>query len=118
MDVHYVDVTTRTTKEYKKYCEDNNIEICMLAKEKQEIEAIVSIMKKNITFFDAIYNSSNQYEVPAVKELFGIQWKGKADIVCNDCIIDLKTTVSHIHRICAECKRVLTFTIESKIIKL
>jgi uncharacterized pyridoxamine 5'-phosphate oxidase family protein len=92
MDVHYVDVTTRTTKEYKKYCEDNNIEICMLAKEKQEIEAIVSIMKKNITFFDAIYNSSNQYEVPAVKELFGIQWKGKADIVCNDCIIDLKTT--------------------------
>lgn len=91
-NVHYVDVSTRNTKEYKKYCEDNNLEICLLGKEKEDIEEMVGIMKKNITFFDAIYNPKNQYEVPAIRDIFGVQWKGKADIVGEDCIIDLKTT--------------------------
>jgi hypothetical protein len=33
-----------------------------------------------------------EYEVPAITELFGLQWKGKADIVCTDKLIDLKTS--------------------------
>ena len=90
--VHYVDVSTRNTKEYKAYCEEHNLEICMLKKEKEDIENMVSVMKKNIAFFDAIYNTDNQFEVPGITELFGVQWKGKADIVGSDCIIDLKTT--------------------------
>ena len=38
------------------------------------------------------HDDSNQYEVPAVQEIMGVQWKGKADIVAEDILIDLKTT--------------------------
>ena len=93
----FVDVSTRTTKEYKNYCEDNNLEFCMLKKEQDEIKKLVSIMKGNIQFYDDIYSSGNQFEVPAVAEIQGMNWKGKADIVGKDFIIDLKTT-SDIHK--------------------
>ena len=46
--------------------------------------------------FEHIYKEGNQYEVPAVAEIQGLPWKGKADIVCDDMLIDLKTT-SNIH---------------------
>ena len=38
------------------------------------------------------YKEGNQYEVPMIKEIKGLLWKGKADIVCTDKLIDLKTT--------------------------
>jgi hypothetical protein len=41
-----------------------------------------------------IYNGCNQYEVPGITTLLDIEWKGKADIVSNDCLIDIKTTSS------------------------
>lgn len=96
-DVLYIDVSTRTTKEYKSFCEMNNIPFCLLKKEIDDIEKLVSIIKGNITFFEEIYKDGNQYEVPAIGEILGMNWKGKADIVTNDCIIDLKTT-SDIHK--------------------
>ena len=49
-------------------------------------------MSGNIQFYEDIYRDGNQYEVPMVAEIHGHQWKGKADIVCNDMLIDLKTT--------------------------
>jgi hypothetical protein len=49
-------------------------------------------MKMNITFYDEIYNDGNQFEVPAFGEIQGEMWKGKADIVGADVLIDLKTT--------------------------
>lgn len=88
----FVDVSTRTTKEYKAFCEENNLPFCMLKKEMDEIENLVSIINKNITFFDEIYKEGNQYEVPAVKQIQGKMWKGKADIVTDNAVIDLKTT--------------------------
>jgi hypothetical protein len=92
VDVYHVDVSTRTTKEYKTYCTDNNIEFCMLTKEKEEIERLVSVMSGNIQFFEQIYKTGNVYEEPSVAEIHGMMWKGKADIVTDECIIDLKTT--------------------------
>ena len=92
VDVYHVDVSTRTTKEYKTYCTDNNIEFCMLTKEKEEIERLVSVMSGNIQFFEQIYKTGNMYEEPSVAEIHGMMWKGKADIVTDECIIDLKTT--------------------------
>ncbi len=91
-DVKFVDVTTRNTKEYKNYCETHNLPFCMLKKEVEEVEHLVSLMKGNITFYDEIYQEGNQYELPSVGEIQGMMWKGKADIVTADCIIDLKTT--------------------------
>jgi hypothetical protein len=88
----FVDVSTRTTKEYKAYCEDNNLPFCMLKKEMVDIENLVKTINANITFYDEIYKDGNQYEVPAVGEIQGMMWKGKADIVTNNSVIDLKTT--------------------------
>ncbi len=90
--IPFVDVTTRTTKEYKNYCEENNLEMCMLKKEKEDIERLVSVMKRNITFYDEIYRDGNLFETPAITEIAGLKWKGKADILTHDSIIDLKTT--------------------------
>ena len=90
--IPFVDVTTRTTKEYKNYCEENNLEMCMLKKEKEDIERLVSVMKRNITFYDEIYRDGNVFETPAIMEIQGLMWKGKADILTSDSIIDLKTT--------------------------
>jgi hypothetical protein len=64
----------------------------MLKKEMVEIENLVKTINANITFYDEIYKDGNQYEVPAVGEIQGMMWKGKADIVTNNSVIDLKTT--------------------------
>ena len=93
----FVDVSTRTTKEYKAFCEDNNLPFCMLRKEMVEIENLVSIINGNIAFYDEIYKAGNQYEVPAVGEIQGMMWKGKSDIITDNAVIDLKTT-SDIHK--------------------
>lgn len=93
----FVDVSTRNTKEYKSYCETNNLPFCMLKKEQDEIQGLVSIIKGNIAFYDEIYKDGNQYEVPAIGTIQGMMWKGKADIVTDEMVIDLKTT-SDIHK--------------------
>jgi hypothetical protein len=92
VNVPFVDVSTRTTKEYKVFCEDNNLPFAMLKKEKDEIERLVSLMRGNILFYDAIYQDGNQFEVPMVGQIQDMMWKGKADIVTDSMIIDLKTT--------------------------
>ena len=64
----------------------------MLDKEKVEIDRAISLMKNNLEFFEDIYDQANEFEVPAIHEVMGMMWKGKADIVANDMLIDLKTT--------------------------
>ena len=49
-------------------------------------------MLGNVDFFDMIREKNNQYEVPMIKEIKGVMWKGKADIVNDHVLIDLKTT--------------------------
>ena len=91
-DVKFVDVTTRTTKEYKEFCLANNLPFCLLKKEIDDVKNLVKIINGNIAFFEEIYKEGNQYEIPAIAEIQGMMWKGKADIVTNECVIDLKTT--------------------------
>jgi len=91
-DVKYVDASTRTTKIYKEFCEENNLPFCLLQKEVEDIQNLVGIINGNIAFFEELYKKGNQYEIPAVGEIQGMMWKGKADIVTDDSIIDLKTT--------------------------
>ena len=95
--VPFIDSSSRTTKEYKKYCEDNELTCCMLKKEQDDIKRLVKTINSNIVFYDEIYKAGNQYELPAVGVIQNTLWKGKADIVTDDAIIDLKTT-SDIHR--------------------
>lgn len=87
-----LDVSSRNTKKYKDFVLDNELDFCLLQKEVDEIKALVYTMFANMDFFDMIHAEGNEYEVPSVKEIKGMMWKGKADIVSSDCLIDLKTT--------------------------
>ena len=89
---HVVDASTRNTKIYKDYCDANGIDFALLKSEVEAVETWASTMKSNIDFYDAIYRDGNKYEVPAITNLFGRNWKGKTDILCADELIDLKTT--------------------------
>ena len=90
--VPQVDVSTRNTKEYKKYLEDNGLSFALLTKEYNEIHDLVGVMRSNVLFYDDIYREGNVYEEPIIGQIKGLNWKAKADIVTNDSIIDLKTT--------------------------
>jgi len=59
------------------------------------VDEIIGLTKKmlgNLDFFDMIKEKDNSYEVPMIKEIKGTMWKGKADIVNQHVLIDLKTT--------------------------
>jgi len=91
-DVWFVDASSRNTNIYKDFVKAHELDFCMLQKEVEDIRALASTMKGNIDFYDEIYRDGNVYEQPAVGEIQGMMWKGKADIVTEDSIIDLKTT--------------------------
>jgi len=86
--------TTRNTKNYK---EISGGELCLLQHEVDNIELMRDVLMDNDICADLIRGTNgklNEYEVPMIKELEGITWKGKADIVNHDekLVIDLKTT--------------------------
>lgn len=96
---HSIDVSSRNTKKYKEYIKfledegrENEIGSVLLTKEVLEIKALSDLMLSNIDFFDMIREKDNNYEVPMIKEIKGMMWKGKADIVNQHVLIDLKTT--------------------------
>ena len=80
-ETDFVDVSSRNTKAYKEQAVNG---IIMLEKEGQEIRDCVQAMMGNLPFFEGIRSEGVEYEVPAIKEIHGLQWKGKADIVCTD----------------------------------
>jgi hypothetical protein len=83
-----IESSTRNTKKYK---EMSNGEICLLQHEVDKIELMTEVMMDNNICRGLI---KGDLEVPAVTEIFGNKWKGKADIVNHEeqLVIDLKTT--------------------------
>ena len=69
-------------------------EMCLLQHEVDKVEALVQKLMDNKVCRDLISEEKGEYEVPAITELYGQMWKGKADIVNHSekLIIDLKTT--------------------------
>ena len=92
--VIHIDVSSRATKKYKDEIASTQKELILLTKEKEEVERWVDAMKTNFDFYNYIYSDENKFEVPAITELSGHLWKGKADIVGNDFLFDLKTTAN------------------------
>jgi hypothetical protein len=88
----FVDVSSRNTKAYKEFIAEKNLEFALLEKENLQIRKLVDVMMGNMDFYDDIRNDGNEYEVPAVGEIEGLMWKGKADIVHPEMLIDIKTT--------------------------
>jgi hypothetical protein len=87
-----VDVSSRNTKKYKEILAESGEPFLLLQKEYDDITELAKVMTANLDFYDMIYADGNQFEVPAIGEIGGVMWKGKADIVCDDCLIDIKTT--------------------------
>jgi hypothetical protein len=90
-DFPVIDVSSRNTKKYKEALTDD-IPFMLLTKDVTEVNTYVDAINGNFNFFSLINGS--EHEVPAIGELFGVQWKGKADIVTETDIYDLKTTRS------------------------
>jgi hypothetical protein len=87
-----IDVTSRNSKKYKEEILNYGRDLMMLDKEKTKIDSAILVMKNNLELFEDIYDDANEFEVPAVQEVMGMMWKGKADIVGKEFLIDLKTT--------------------------
>ncbi len=90
----FVEASSRNTNIYKSAVVERAQEFLLLQKEKEELDMLVSSMKSNLYFYENIYMDGNGYEIPMVGEIKGKMWKGKADISCGDCLIDIKTTAS------------------------
>tara|TARA_R110002072_G_scaffold83154_1_gene188999 strand:- start:3604 stop:4341 length:738 start_codon:yes stop_codon:yes gene_type:complete len=93
-DYPVIDASTRSTKAFKEHILENNLDPydVLLSKEVDEITTWVNAMKSNFVMYSDIYAQGNIYEQPAIATIFGIEWKGKADIVTADKVIDIKTT--------------------------
>ena len=92
VDFPVCDTSTRTTKEYKAFVLELGVEFCMLTKEVAEVNRWVDAVRQNYSFYELIYGEGNQYEVPEVTTFHDLPWKGKADIVTPEFVVDLKTT--------------------------
>ena len=88
----FIDASSRNTKKYREELAEMQKDIVLLKREKADVERWVEAMKSNLDFFGYIYDDANKFEVPAVTEICGENWKGKADIVGKDFLFDLKTT--------------------------
>jgi len=89
-----IESSTRNTKAYR---EMSGGEMCLLQHEVDKIE----LMQEKLMSLDiaselvrGTEGKPNEYEVPAIKEIAGMTWKGKADIINHNekLVIDLKTT--------------------------
>jgi len=86
-----VESSTRNTKAYK---EISGGEMCLLQHEVDNLEMLIDTMTANDVCKGLIEGINVEYEQPGIKEIEGLWWKGKADIVNHDekLIVDLKTT--------------------------
>jgi hypothetical protein len=91
-DWNVVDVSSRNTKAYKEQVAESGENFLLLKKEWDEMHRLSDIMKGNSFFHDSMYAVGNKFEEPNVMELCGLDWKGKADIVTEECVIDVKTS--------------------------
>ena len=93
-DYKVVDVSTRSSKVFKEFIAENGLDPydVLLQKEVDTIKTWTDAMKSNFVMHTDIYAEGNIYEQPAITELFGVTWKGKADIVTDTKVIDIKTT--------------------------
>jgi len=98
-----VESTSRNTKDYK---EISGGEMCLLQSEADNINLMTDKLMANDICKDLVLGSEEykilvngsfdevEYEVPEIKEIEGVMWKGKADIINHEekLVIDLKTT--------------------------
>jgi len=87
-----VDVASRNSKAYKEFVAEHGVEVALLSKECSQVLKLVEEVNSIYECYELINADGNIYEQPAVGMIKGVEWKGKADILGKDYIIDLKTT--------------------------
>lgn len=93
-EFEFVEASTRNTNIYKDAIANSDKDILLLKNEVDDLEEMINTIKSNFFFYENIYKEGNIYEEPAIGELFGLPFKGKADIVTDEILIDIKTTSS------------------------
>ena len=86
--LHFVDASTKNTNKYKdakaQYGE------VFLTKERSAAERLSDAVLRNEAALKLLTKS--EFEVPAIEEIDGLPFRGKADIIQGDTLIDLKTS--------------------------
>ena len=86
-DLHFVEVSSKNTKAYK-LAKEQYGEV-YTATERKDAERLTDNLLRNEQV-TRLMNKA-EFEVPAIKMIEDIPFRGKADILRNDVIIDLKT---------------------------
>ena len=82
--------SSRTSNIYKDKLKDTGEKIILLQKEVDELTQMTEVLKSNVILNEIIYEPDNLFEEPAIGKIGGQLWKGKADIVRDDLVVDLK----------------------------
>jgi len=91
-DFIIVDASTRNTNLYKSALESSGESMLLLKSEADELTALANTLKGNMEVCDMVYAKGALYEEPTTGMVQGHMFKGKADIVTSDMVIDIKTT--------------------------
>ena len=94
-DYEIIDVKSRRTKKFEEAWNKNKK--VLTTQEAESTKKLTTLMQSNEDFSQVIYKENNLFEHPGIIKINDTLWKGKADIITEDNIIDLKTT-SDIHR--------------------
>jgi exodeoxyribonuclease VIII len=87
-NLHIVEVASKNTKAYKEAVA--NHENVFTRREVDDMERLVKVFKKNEKAMELLDGA--EVEVPEIKMIKGIPFRGKADILRVDELIDIKTT--------------------------
>lgn len=85
----FVDVKSRDTKTFYDACVNTHKDV-MLADELSESKIVADAVNNNP--FASKYFKGGEAEVPGIGMISGIPFRGKADYLLHDTIVDLKTT--------------------------
>ena len=82
---------------YREFLKENNLGFALKTSEADEVKEMATWFldesnTKTASLREYIYRFGAKYEEPMIKELHGHLFKGKADVVTDNIIIDIKTT--------------------------
>ena len=86
----FVDVQSRNTKKFKEVAQGNDM--VFTAKERSETERLQDAIYRNEQALKLLTNCD--FEVPAIGNIEGLPFRGKADVLCGERIVDLKTSMN------------------------
>lgn len=85
---HFVDVQSKNTKKFKEAKKEFGT--VYTKKEREDAERLADALLRNDIAISLLHNTD--FEVPAINNIFGFPFRGKADILSSNSICDIKTT--------------------------